>query len=236
MSENKDQVIRMRLTDDYKRQIQALADREGITLTELLSSAVDDYMKREGGLDSGFWIQKKFKQQIDYSIDQADTNVLAMIDCIARRLTDREYHELCHQLHGTKSEFDGPDDGECHIEPLSQVRKRAYTVKSALYRGIFWQTINEVQKITDRLYLSISENEDSVAFFEPNTSEDYKKFEIFVHSLREKGSKGTDNVSDLEGYDLDWLLNFARVHDLQDLLLLICIWRHWSLPERLPSD
>ena len=62
MSENKDQVIRMRLTDDYKRQIQALADREGITLTELLSSAVDDYMKREGGLDSGFWIQKKFKQ------------------------------------------------------------------------------------------------------------------------------------------------------------------------------
>lgn len=141
MSDNKDQVIRMRLTDDYKRQIQALADREGITLTELLSSAVGDYMAEKDGSESAFRIKKKFKQQIDYAIDQASKSTLGMIDCLADQLTDLEYHELCHQLHGTKSEFDGPDDGECHLE-LPEAQKRAYTVKSALYRGIFWQTLN----------------------------------------------------------------------------------------------
>jgi hypothetical protein len=58
---------------------------------------------------------------------------------------DLEYHELCHQLHGSKSEFDGADDGECHVAGWSDEQKRWFTVKSALYRGIFWQTLNKLQ-------------------------------------------------------------------------------------------
>lgn len=227
MSENKDQVIRMRLTDDYKRQIQALADREGITLTELLSSAVDDYMRREGGSGNGFWIREKFKQRIDYSIDQASDSVLNMISCIAERLTDREYHELCHQLHGTKSEFDGPDDGECHLA-LATPQKRAYTVKSALYRGIFWQTINEVRKISSVLYPN-----ESPEYVLEKSAEDViseaEGFVLFLDALKKEGYEGDDHVTDLEDDDLFQLLAYAKAVRLNGMLALVCSRNGWPI-------
>lgn len=92
-----------------------------------------------------FEIKKKFEQSLDPSADKADGHSLAKIELLAQSLSDEEYHELCHQLHGTKSEFDGLDDGECHVAGWSDDQKRCFTVKSALYRGIFWQVMNELQ-------------------------------------------------------------------------------------------
>lgn len=91
-----------------------------------------------------FKINKKFEQHLDESVDGADSHSVAKIELLAQSLSDVEYHELCHQLHGSKSEFDGADDGECHVAG-SEMQKRFYTVKSALYRGIFWQVMNELQ-------------------------------------------------------------------------------------------
>lgn len=92
-----------------------------------------------------FEIKQKFEQHLDTSADKADGHSLAKIELLAHSLSDLEYHELCHQLHGTKSEFDGLDDGECHVAGWSDDQKRCFTVKSALYRGIFWQVMNELQ-------------------------------------------------------------------------------------------
>lgn len=92
-----------------------------------------------------FEIKQKFAQHLDTSADKADGHAVAKIELLAQSLSDLEYHELCHQLHGTKSEFDGLDDGECHVAGWSELQKRCFTVKSALYRGIFWQVMNELQ-------------------------------------------------------------------------------------------
>ena len=92
-----------------------------------------------------FEIKQKFEQHLDASADKADGHSLVKIELLAQSLSNEEYHELCHQLHGTKSEFDGLDDGECHVAGWSEEQKRWFTVKSALYRGIFWQVMNELQ-------------------------------------------------------------------------------------------
>lgn len=64
---------------------------------------------------------------------------------LANKLTDEEYHELCHQLNGTKAEYDGIDDGECHREEapskMSLQRKKFWAVKDSLYRGVFEVTM-----------------------------------------------------------------------------------------------
>ena len=65
---------------------------------------------------------------------------------MAAQLTDEEYHELAHQLHGTKSEFDGEDDGEVHLDYADHNYKKYYTVKASLYRGIFWRTIAQLDQ------------------------------------------------------------------------------------------
>jgi hypothetical protein len=92
-----------------------------------------------------FEIKQKFAQHLDASADKADGHSWTKIELLGRSLSDLEYHELCHQLHGTKSEFDGADDGECHVASWTEEQKRCFTVKSALYRGIFWQVMNELQ-------------------------------------------------------------------------------------------
>lgn len=94
-----------------------------------------------------FSISGKLPQEYtDYDVDSDNDNgrLNKYINAIAERLTDDEYHELCHQLHGTKSEFDGDDDGEVHLE---HVDKKYYTVKSALYRGIFWSTLARLDSL-----------------------------------------------------------------------------------------
>lgn len=92
-----------------------------------------------------FEIKQKFEQHLDASADKADGHAVAKIELLAQSLSDLEYHGLCHQLHGSKSEFDGADDGECHVAGWSEKQKRWFAVKSALYRGIFWQVMNVLQ-------------------------------------------------------------------------------------------
>lgn len=68
-----------------------------------------------------FKLNYKLPQQVDYSVNCLGDKQDKFIDALAAQLTDEEYHELCHQLHGTKSEFDGEDDGEVHLD-LDTVR------------------------------------------------------------------------------------------------------------------
>lgn len=91
------------------------------------------------------FVTDQFEQHIDSSVDKANDRSMSKIQLLAQSLSDLEYHELCHQLHGTKSEFDGLDDGECHVDGWPDDQKRYFAVKSALYRGIFWRTLNELE-------------------------------------------------------------------------------------------
>lgn len=92
---------------------------------------------------NNFMIPEKIEQKIQSGVDQSPTPIQRkMISKLAEELTEQEYHELCHQLHGSKMEFD-QEDGECTIKG-SKERKYFYTVQSALYRGIFWQTLERL--------------------------------------------------------------------------------------------
>lgn len=92
-----------------------------------------------------FRLKEKLPQKVDMTANVAAMGKRAneMVAALAAELTVEEYHELCHQLHGTKSEFDGADDGECHKENTDKIR---YTVYAALYRGIFWATLNALDE------------------------------------------------------------------------------------------
>lgn len=83
----------------------------------------------------------EIEQKIDYSVDTPDNTSIKFIKLLAGNLTALQYHELCHQLHGTKAEFNTVD-GECDTSD-----KYYFTVKSALYRGIFWATLNRLDEI-----------------------------------------------------------------------------------------
>lgn len=93
-----------------------------------------------------FKIKEKLPQTVDYAVNVQGGRCKEFIDAMADKLTDEEYHELCHQLNGTKSEFDGDDDGEVHLE---HVDKKYYAVKSALYRGIFWATMSQLDELDE---------------------------------------------------------------------------------------
>lgn len=93
-----------------------------------------------------FQIQEKLQQDYKYYIYDLDDR---MIDAMAQVLTEEQYHELCHQLYKTKVEFDLVD-GEC--EPDSNMTKEEryrYTIKSAISRGIFWDTLKKLADIEE---------------------------------------------------------------------------------------
>ena len=91
---------------------------------------------------------------IYYKIDQKDGEVSQtpslsqrkMIASLAEALTDEEYHEICHQLFGTKDEFNQVD-GDCDKQ---EDEKKFYAVQSALYRGIFWQTLAQIDFVKEQ--------------------------------------------------------------------------------------
>lgn len=95
-----------------------------------------------------FRIKEKLPQHIDHNLDNLNIRTELMIEHMAEGITDEVYVELCHQLHGTKREFDEVD-GECSINGDLR-HKKMYTVKSALYRGVFWSTLNELDRLQDR--------------------------------------------------------------------------------------
>ena len=93
-----------------------------------------------------FLIPEKIDQKIQRGVDQTPTPIQRkMISALAEELTEQEYHELCHQLHGSKAEFDSVD-GECSVP----YNKYFYTVQSALYRGIFWETLERLDFFEER--------------------------------------------------------------------------------------
>lgn len=87
-----------------------------------------------------FKLSKKFDQEINYDIEEVPSR---FIEALASVLTEEEYHELAHQLNGTKSEYD-LIDGELENGSLPMVGKKFRVVKDSLYRGIFWQTVNKL--------------------------------------------------------------------------------------------
>lgn len=82
---------------------------------------------------------------LDYDVLDAGTLTNQAIQALTDSIDDTTYHELCHQLHGTKAEFDGQDDGEAHV----QGDKKFYAVQSALYRGIFWKTLKALDNLDE---------------------------------------------------------------------------------------
>lgn len=138
---------------EYTEYLDDLEEAESYTTTARAISAEhfhDQYVWRSTAEDieiaNSFVTEHgQFEQHIDPSVDKADGHSLAKIELLAHSLSDFEYHELCHQLNGAKSEFDGLDNGVCHVAGWTEEQKRFFTVKSALYRGIFWQVMNELQ-------------------------------------------------------------------------------------------
>lgn len=68
------------------------------------------------------------------------------ISGIAREMPDYVFTALCIQLYGTKREFDD-EKGKCSYSKYKDMNDY-YTVESALYRGIFWETL---QLLGDKL-------------------------------------------------------------------------------------
>lgn len=99
--------------------------------------------------------KKKFELKIDSNTAGIDYDVQEVsdrfIDALADILTDREYHELCHQLYGSKSEYDKVD-GEYEDGSISMPLKKFHCVKDTLYRGVFWKTLAKLKKIDDEKY------------------------------------------------------------------------------------
>lgn len=67
-----------------------------------------------------------------------------MIRNMANAMSETTYHEICHQLNGTKMEFDGADDGEAHTRNSDPYFRREYALASAMYRGILGGVLSEL--------------------------------------------------------------------------------------------
>ncbi len=67
-----------------------------------------------------------------------------MIRNMANAMSETTYHEICHQLNGTKMEFNGEDDGEVHIASKNLHFRREYVLASAMYRGILGGVLCEL--------------------------------------------------------------------------------------------
>lgn len=94
-----------------------------------------------------FKIQEKLKPApLLYAWRGVDGKI---INAIADVLTDEEYHEICHQLHGTKSEYNGLDDGLYHNSDDLLTGKR-HAVRDSLYRGVFAATMNELELLKEQ--------------------------------------------------------------------------------------
>ena len=81
---------------------------------------------------------------LDYSANSSGKRVDDLIRFLSEKITDEEYHELCHQLYGQKSEFN-KIDGE--FENGLMDWKKYRTVKASLYRGIFWSTLRALDDL-----------------------------------------------------------------------------------------
>lgn len=93
-----------------------------------------------------FVIKEKLPEHLDYAWLSVDNK---FIQAIANKLTDEEYHELCHQLHNRKAEYD-VIDGEFYEENNSKLalkRKKFRAVKDSLYRGIFAETMEQLESL-----------------------------------------------------------------------------------------
>lgn len=88
---------------------------------------------------------------LDYKVKSSglDDSWKSLSDVIARLaedLTEEQYHEICHQLHGEKAEYDGKDDGEYHSFYTNVADRNRRVVSDALYRGIFARTLEALRK------------------------------------------------------------------------------------------
>lgn len=83
---------------------------------------------------------------LDYSANSSGKRVDDLIRFLSEKITDEEYHELCHQLYGQKSEFNKVD-GEFEDGLMEMDLKKYRTVKASLYRGIFWSVMHALDEI-----------------------------------------------------------------------------------------
>lgn len=87
--------------------------------------------------------------EFDYAVNSSHgswSRIGKMLEALSENLSDEDYHELCHQLHGNKAEFDAVD-GEYRDGSAPMSKKKFETVKASLYRGIFWSTLGTLDDL-----------------------------------------------------------------------------------------
>lgn len=90
-----------------------------------------------------FKIEEKLPQNIDYTVQDVSWDWFFNL---AELVTELQYHELCHQLHGTKLEYDQLDgEYEDGTQPYDKVLP--YVVRDSLYRGVFWSVIGRLNQM-----------------------------------------------------------------------------------------
>lgn len=87
---------------------------------------------------------------LDYKVkssglDDSWKSLPDVVSKLAEGLTEEQYHELCHQLNGTKAEYDGKDDGEYHSRFTSTENRNFRVFSDSLYRGIFARTLEALR-------------------------------------------------------------------------------------------
>lgn len=107
-----------------------------------------------------FLLEEKIPQGYRYQVNELDDS---MIDALAETLTFRQYRELCHQLHGTKAEFDEVD-GECSVGDDAFAKFR-YTIKSALSREIFWETLGRLNSLAEDNMENLNDEYDEESYW-----------------------------------------------------------------------
>lgn len=90
-----------------------------------------------------FMIKEKLSQKVDYTVEDVPLDFFFKM---AELVGELEYRELCHQLHGSKSEYDQVD-GAYEDGSKSYKLVLPYVVRDSLYRGIFWQVISRLNEM-----------------------------------------------------------------------------------------
>lgn len=120
--EHRNERLSMRVTQDDKKKLEKLSDQANESYSDTVRRLINDAAK------------------LDYAVQDSGNRVNHIIGVIADSIDDEVYHALAHQMHGTKEEFNGVDDGEAHVKG----DRKYFTVKSALYRGIFWDVLSQL--------------------------------------------------------------------------------------------
>lgn len=131
--------ISMRVSRDDKLKLEKMSKKNNQSYSDTVRNLINGAYHR-------FKLEKQDdNREVDYSVEGHGARVNHAIEVLADSINDDVYHELAHQLSGTKAEF-SDDDGEAHV--LGD--RKYFTVKASLYRGIFWKTLERLDNLDEK--------------------------------------------------------------------------------------